>query len=72
MFTLATTKHTALTVARDRARDAQSTSRILADSKCKQVRVIREITELKSLNVKLFLIKDNNGRVIQLFPGRVD
>jgi catechol 2,3-dioxygenase-like lactoylglutathione lyase family enzyme len=42
----------------------------LADLKRKQVRVIREITELKSFNVKFFLIEDNNGNVIQVFQAR--
>jgi catechol 2,3-dioxygenase-like lactoylglutathione lyase family enzyme len=42
----------------------------VADLKRKQVRVIREITELKSFNVKFFLIEDNNGNVIQLFQAR--
>ena len=32
--------------------------------------MIREITELKSLNVKFFLIEDNDGNVIQLFQAR--
>jgi catechol 2,3-dioxygenase-like lactoylglutathione lyase family enzyme len=42
----------------------------LADLKRKKVRVIREITELKSLNVKFFLIEDNNGNLIQLFQTK--
>jgi|SRR5271167_338140 len=42
----------------------------LADLKRKEVRVIQEITELKSFNVKFFLIADNNGNVIQVFQNR--
>jgi catechol 2,3-dioxygenase-like lactoylglutathione lyase family enzyme len=42
----------------------------LADLKRKEVRVIREITELKSFDVKFFLIEDNNGNVIQIFQAR--
>lgn len=42
----------------------------LAELKRKEVRVLREITELQSLNVKFFLIADNNRNVIQIFQAR--
>lgn len=42
----------------------------MADLKRKGVRVTQEITELKSFNVKFFLIEDNNGNVIQVFQDR--
>jgi catechol 2,3-dioxygenase-like lactoylglutathione lyase family enzyme len=42
----------------------------LADLKRKEVHVIQEITELKSFNVKFFLIEDNNGNLIQIFQAR--
>lgn len=42
----------------------------LADLKRKEVHVIREIMELKSFNVKFFLIENNNGNVIQVFQNK--
>jgi hypothetical protein len=34
------------------------------------VHVTREITELKALDVKFFVIEDNNGNVIQIFQSK--
>lgn len=42
----------------------------LADAKRHNVHVTREITELKALDVKFFVIADNNGNVIQIFQAR--
>ena len=42
----------------------------LADAKRHNVHVTREITELKALDVKLFVTEDNNGNVIQIFQAK--
>ena len=47
--------------------DLQAT---LAELKSNQIRVIREITGLKSFDVRFFLIADNNGNLIQISQAR--
>ena len=42
----------------------------LAEVMRNNVHVIREITELKALGVKFFVIEDNNGNVIQIFQSK--
>jgi catechol 2,3-dioxygenase-like lactoylglutathione lyase family enzyme len=42
----------------------------VVEMKRQNVHVIREITELKALDVKFFVIEDNNGNVIQFFQAK--